>query len=314
MPKKSKKTANSSNNAPSAEASAANPTQKEYSKVRNITFTSYEESPPIYAKPMTYLIYGKETCPDTGREHWQGYMQFKYSITWKAVKELMGTTHFEAAKAGPKENFKYCSKDGLWTEFGRPKEQGVRTDLERITDLIEHGNGVDSVIQQYPDMYVKFHNGIDKLDRATRRIRNMNKLRDKYTSFVPRPWQSSLLSCLSNNPKRTVNWFWEPDGGVGKSTFCTWMHTIHGALILRSTDAKDATFQYNDHPYVIFDIPRTEEVNYATIEMFTDELISSNKYESCSKVCLATIAVLANYPPDLNTMSSDRWNIVRIES
>jgi hypothetical protein len=44
---------------------------------KNWCFTSYETEEPPYLDTMSYLMAGRETCPDTRNKHWQCYCELK---------------------------------------------------------------------------------------------------------------------------------------------------------------------------------------------------------------------------------------------
>lgn len=105
-------------------------------------FTRFEEKEPEYdSGAMRYLVYQREQCPDTGRRHWQGYIEFTAALTMRRVKFYLGDTcHLEIAKGDAAANTKYCTKsDSRVREtepciFGRPQpnHQGARADLESL--------------------------------------------------------------------------------------------------------------------------------------------------------------------------------------
>jgi hypothetical protein len=80
---------------------------------------------------MRYLVVGDETCPDTGRAHWQCYIQFHKKLRMNQVKQIFGNTvHLEGMRGTPKEASDYCKKEGAFTEFGDlAPGKGARTDL-----------------------------------------------------------------------------------------------------------------------------------------------------------------------------------------
>jgi len=67
---------------------------------------------------------------------------------------------------------------------------------------------------------------------------------------------------------------------------------------------------------VIIDIPRTSEsfVSYGGIEKIKDGCFFSGKYESGMVLYdNPHVICFANFPPVSETMSADRWHIVKIE-
>jgi hypothetical protein len=89
-----------------------------------------------------FIIFQKEKCPESGKEHFQGFVQLKGRKRFNAVKELFGPrVHLERRKGPVKKAIAYCSKDesrvdGPWRN-GEANGQGKRKDLEYIQELIE---------------------------------------------------------------------------------------------------------------------------------------------------------------------------------
>ena len=67
---------------------------------------------------VTYL-YGKEICPTTGRQHFQGFMRLKKAMRITELK-LIGKPHLEACKGNEEQNERYCSKDGNVVRYPKP--------------------------------------------------------------------------------------------------------------------------------------------------------------------------------------------------
>lgn len=111
-------------------------------KSRNFTFTCYNDE-PVFDDAMKFMAYGIETCPTTGRTHYQGFFGFKNARSVKKIIQLYNPWHIEVMKGTINQNIKYCSKEGDYYEFGDMPEQGKRTDiiklktLTRMTDVVE---------------------------------------------------------------------------------------------------------------------------------------------------------------------------------
>lgn len=89
---------------------------------------------------IAYVIVGEEVCPDTGKTHYQGYLECVDRMRFSAVKEMLGNTaHIEARKGSQSQAITYCKKDGKWVEFGEAKKQGKRTDLDKCVEMIDEG-------------------------------------------------------------------------------------------------------------------------------------------------------------------------------
>jgi len=88
------------------------------------------------------MYVGRETCPDTGRKHYQGYIRFANPRALGGMKKLHGTAHWEPCKGTEQQNIKYCSKEGdLIIEYGvrakvKNPNQGKRTDIHVVRKMI----------------------------------------------------------------------------------------------------------------------------------------------------------------------------------
>lgn len=135
----------------------------------------------------------------------------------------------------------------------------------------------------------------------------------------PYGWQTQVLDIISTKPdKRTIHWFWEPNGNVGKTTLCKYLVCKHNALMLtgKSNDMYHMISKYpNKRKIIIIDVPRSskEFINYGAIEQIKNGLIFSGKYEGSQIVfnCPHVIC-FANEEPQKEKLSNDRWNIIEI--
>jgi len=136
----------------------------------------------------------------------------------------------------------------------------------------------------------------------------------------PRGWQLQVMDIISVKPdKRTIHWFWEETGGVGKTTLCKYLVGNHNALMLtgKSNDMYHMISKFpNKRKLFIVDCPRSQQdyINYGAIEQIKNGLIFSGKYEGSQLIFNCPhVIVFSNSPPDLEKMSGDRWNVVMIE-
>lgn len=142
-----------------------------------------------------YLVYGFEICPETGRPHFQGYVEFKKSIIRKDVQRLLGlqNVHFNPRNGEQMNAIQYCKKgeqsheewdkekwDGpnfglnaIVVEEGTPKEdnQGERRDMARIKDRIMSGVNIRTVVMENVANYqqLKYAEGLAKYIKPPKR-------------------------------------------------------------------------------------------------------------------------------------------------
>lgn len=138
--------------------------------------------------------------------------------------------------------------------------------------------------------------------------------------YEPRGWQLAVMDIIKTEPDdRTIHWFYEEHGNVGKSSLAKYLVVRHNANIVDG-DKKSiaqACVKTKHREIFIVDIPRISRgyVSYGAIEALKNGLIFSGRYETAQVVfnCPHVIC-FANFYPDVSVMSLDRWNIVHIQS
>jgi len=138
-----------------------------------------------------------------------------------------------------------------------------------------------------------------------------------------RQFQKDILEILKSEPDdRTIHWFWEETGGIGKSQFVKYIVAKHNAIFIDEGEKKDimntTLTEYNKgHLLDIFmiDIPRANlnKCSYKAIESLKNGMIYSPKYEGGYVLFNSPhILIFANAPPKMEKLSSDRWKIYKI--
>lgn len=136
-------------------------------------------------------------------------------------------------------------------------------------------------------------------------------------------WQTNIVEICDGQPDdRTIHWYWEEKGGIGKTVFCKYMVFHYNALILsgKSADMKYGIIKYIEKngsypPIIIFDIPRSclNYLSYQGIEEVKNGLFFSCKYESDMVMGNCPhIICFANEEPKAEKLSGDRWDIRQI--
>lgn len=136
-------------------------------KHRNYCFTW--NNPPdnaretVLALPTKYTIFQLERG-EQGTPHLQGLLCFPNARSFKSIKELLPLTHLEACNSVA-ASIKYCSKDagrieGPWEQGSRP-QQGKRSDLHAIAELIDAGESIKRIADDYPAQFMRYHRGIN---------------------------------------------------------------------------------------------------------------------------------------------------------
>lgn len=136
----------------------------------------------------------------------------------------------------------------------------------------------------------------------------------------PYGWTLEVMEIIKQKPDpRKIYWFWEKDGGKGKTSLAKYLVVKHNANIVsgKTNDIFNAVKNAKSRKIFIINIPRSTQdfINYGALEQVKDGLLYSGKYEGGQVVFNNPhLIVFANEPPDLSKMSMDRWVIKHIET
>lgn len=137
-------------------------------------------------------------------------------------------------------------------------------------------------------------------------------------------WEEDIIEILKTTPdKRSLYWFWEPEGCKGKTTFQKYLYTHYNECVVLSgkgADMKNGVVEYlkvnKKLPKIILvNIPKSSLgfVSYTGLEEIKDMFFFSGKYEG-GMVCgpCPHMLIFANEEPNYKKMSLDRFKVCRI--
>lgn len=215
---------------------------------------------------------------ESGTPHLQFCFKFKNARTFISIKNKFPKCHIEKSKNWMKTK-KYCSK--LATATGPPTLPPGQRIRRPLVDPLE-GKEL-------------------------------------------RPFQQELMSIIDSDPDdRRITWVFDEAGCAGKTTFAKHLCIKRPNEILyvtgKSADIRYGVTQFlsnedNDLYVVLIGLTRSVEnfVSYEGIEQVKDGLFYNTKYESkmVTYNCPHVI-VFANFEPDYNKLTEDRWNMIVI--
>lgn len=164
--------------------------------------------------------------------------------------------------------------------------------------------------------YVKSLTFQEKIDKSI--------LETEYNGICWYGWQKDILNKIESTPdNRTINWYWDTEGNIGKSFLTKYIDLKYDIII--ADGKKDNIFnQIRIHmelekipKIIVLDVPRhnIEYINYGVLEQIKNGLIYSGKYEGGKcRFPHPHVIIFANSPPIKEKMSIDRWNIINIST
>ena len=132
------------------------------------------------------------------------------------------------------------------------------------------------------------------------------------------PWQLDIEKLIQTTPDdRSIYWYWDADGNVGKTQFMKYCVAKYKALPCiggKFTDIMNLVFNQDmdETECCIFNVPRghRECISYSSLEAIKDGIVVNTKYETGYKLFNSPhVIVFANFPPDMDALSKDRWII-----
>jgi len=145
-------------------------------------FTSFNESidMPVDEKTgeltdgVTYIVVQQEIAPDTGRRHYQGYVEF---ITKKRRHQVQGVigderAHCELRKGTAQQAADYCKKTDTRAPGQVPRELGelsrpAGNQFDILTRAIMEGGATySSIVREHPTAILRYNSGVRALISA----------------------------------------------------------------------------------------------------------------------------------------------------
>lgn len=274
-----------------------------------------EEPYLFFGSDVEYAVWQLEQGA-LGTPHLQGYLVPVKRSRMAAIKKIPGLAgaHLEGALGDADANEVYCTKDegrvkGPWRHGRKPvRNSGARSDITAFKDAILSGKRKIDLYHEFPLECAKYPRFIHSVLEAASDAPPL-----PLSDVSLRPWQEALMQMLlAPADDRKVIWVMDSVGNKGKTWFSKYLVQNHNAFYCSGGKAQDIALLYMSQSIVVFDFCRdqSDRVPYAMIEMFKNGLIFSPKYESKMKIVAPPhVVCFANFRPDMEKLSSDRWCI-----
>lgn len=270
------------------------------------------------ADKIKYFVMGNEVCPTTNKKHIQGYIYYTNARTFSAVKKEYPTAHIEARleASSPQQASDYCKKEGQWIERGilPVDKRGKVNEWKEIVEDIQHGMTLEEITLKYPEASIRYCAGIKNMYELHRPKHKFSIL-EKYGKY--NEIQEAIIAYVEGpTHDREIYWVYDPKGGAGKTDLANHLISNNNFLVFGNAKTADVALAWNGEN-VIFDYSRSQQdhINYGVIEDIKNGRIFSGKYQSCTKLyARPKVLVFANFLPNQEKMSADRWNIQEIKN
>lgn len=140
--------------------------------VRNWIITTW--SLPFGGKPdmashsCNFVVFKKEICPETKKEHWHVYCEFTKKISINQLKLFLNdkTAHCEPRRGTQQQAIDYVikqeTKAGEPLYFGEKKVQGKRSDIDAICDDLLEGDTLKEILYNHGGNALRMMHAIEK--------------------------------------------------------------------------------------------------------------------------------------------------------
>lgn len=228
---------------------------------------------------VSYMIVGKE-IGEQGTPHIQGFTSWKNAKTLKAMIKQMPirVAKVQVATGTPFQNFKYCSKEKNFIEYGtRPEEnkQGKRNDLIEIKKKIANNEKIKTLLE-------------------TDDIANFQQL--KYAEGLKKYYEKKRTH------KPIVKWYYGPTG-TGKTK------TAYEDFVREAEDEDNIYFSmdtgkwwegYDAQEYVIIDDMRGDFMKFHQLLKLLDRYPYRVETKGSTRQFLATHIIITSAFHPLN--------------
>lgn len=266
-----------------------------------------------------YVLWGRESG-DGGTPHLQGYVECHEQLRRTCI--LKGSPYnrcsWRKADGTAAQNKTYCSKEGgEFFELGKPAGNGgvqgrdaERERWQRALDCAKAGD-YDSIDA---DIRIRYCTQLERI----RQSHLWSISRGIAPDLQLRKWQIDLIDIIEGVPDpRVIHFAVDEAGCAGKSTFARYLRFKYGDDILVLSPGKGVDLAYLIRPARVFlmDCPRasTAYLPWAFLEELKDGYIVSTKYECVIKeMPIPHLIIFMNSHPDLNVLSLDRYNIIKV--
>lgn len=166
----------------------------------------------------SYLVYGDEVCPTTGRCHMDFYYEMpdsrKIKTELKKFNKFFGQGFYSLyiARGSAGENFDYSSKDGSWAQHGEPAKDGQRHDLKEACAEISAGRLTsETIVSNNPELYHTYGRTLEKVEDLY--LRQQHRTEAPWVTWIYGPTDAGKSHFALKDFTPSTHYIWRNDNG-----------------------------------------------------------------------------------------------------
>ena len=137
---------------------------------------------------IRYYIFQLEKG-ENGTKHHQLYLSFNNNKRFSTLKKAFPTAHIEIRRGTHEQAKEYCSKADTRVqapnEWGSPPdEQGKRTDMIVIYEMINDGYSLKEIREAFPSQYIRYRNQIHTVHQEMLADKYLTQKRDIKVFYI----------------------------------------------------------------------------------------------------------------------------------
>ncbi len=248
-----------------------------------LTVNNYSTEERQFAEKYecVYLLIAEEVGEKEHTEHLHIYFELRNQKSFSKIKKEFPRANIQVAKGNAEQVKSYLSKQNLVVEIGTPKEQGKRTDLDNVKEILEETNSMREVVN------------VATSYQSVRMAECILKYNEKQRNFKPLvKWYCGLTG---TNKTRTAMEECDPDD-VHKQDFgIKWWEG------------------YDAHKYVVIDDFRKDFCKFHELLKLIDRYPYRVECKGGSRQMLAETMIItsAYHPRDIYETREDLGQLIR---
>lgn len=262
---------------------------------------------------VKYLVVGIEEG-ESGTPHLQGFIHIDHDRKkcginfWRDYFPFGKRAHFEAARGSDEQSREYCSKDGIYIEYGEPCSP--KDHHEKIFETAK--TDVQAAVAIDYEFGMKYYSNLKAIYADHQKAEfNLN--------ITLHGWQEKAIRLLENQNDRQILFVVDIVGGKGKSTLTKFLLTSRNAWACQGGKTHDLMHAHSKQPnvdYVIFDMARCNNTDWYPwnfMENLKNGWYTTTKYNGYMATFKPPkLVVFMNEEPPRDKFSADRYCVFRI--